>query len=60
MDIIRAYIKSALDQNKQSIYIKIPQRCLAGWKSLVCKILKSLYKLKQVKKLWNKTITKFF
>ena len=60
MDVIGTYLKSALDQNEQPIYMKISQRCQAGRKRLVCKILKSLYELKQAGRLWNKTIIKFF
>ena len=60
MDVIEAYLESALGQNEQPIYMRIPQRCLAGREGLVCKILKSLYGLKQAERLWNKTITKFF
>ena len=60
MDIIGAYLESALGQNKQPIYMKIPQGGLAGREGLVCKILKSLYGLKQAERLWNKTIAKFF
>lgn len=60
MDIIPAYLESTLGQNKQPIYMKIPQQCLLGWVRPVCKILKSLYGLKQAGKLWNKTIIKFF
>ena len=59
MDVVSAYLESALSQNKQPIYLKISQGCIVR-ESLVCKILKSLYKLKQAGKLWNKTITKFF
>ena len=60
IDVIDVYLKSALDQNKQPIYMKIPQECQAGRERLVCKILKSLYRLKQAGRLWNKTISKFF
>ena len=60
MDVIGAYLESALDQNEQPIYMKIPQGCQAGREGLVCKILKSLYGLKQAGRLWNKTIIKFF
>ena len=59
MDVIGAYLESALDQNEQPIYMKIPQGCQAGREGLVCKILKSLYGLKQVGRLWNKIIIKF-
>ena len=60
MDVICAYLESALGQNKQPIYMKIPQGCLACQEGLVCKKLKSLYGFKQVRRLWNKTIAKFF
>ena len=30
MNVIGAYLESALGQNKQPIYMKIPQGCLAG------------------------------
>lgn len=51
INIIEIYLENALGQNKQPIYMKISQKCLAGQKSLVCKILKSLYELKQARKL---------
>lgn len=60
MNVIGAYIESALGQNEQPIYMKIPQGRLADREGLVYKILKSLYGLKQAGRLWNKTITKFF
>ena len=60
IDIINAYLESIFDQNKQPIYMKIPQECPTGWKRLICKIPKSLYGLKQARKLWNKTIIKLF
>lgn len=51
IDILEIYLKSALSQNEQSIYIKIPQTCLISQESLIDKILKSLYGLKQVRRL---------
>lgn len=60
MDVIGAYLESPLGQNDQPIYMRIPQRCRSGREGLVCKILKSLYGLKQAGRLWNKTIIKFF
>ena len=60
MDVIGIYLKSLLDQKAQPIYIKIPQRFGSGQEWLVCKILKSLYSLKQAGRLWNKTIIRFF
>lgn len=59
MNIVAVYLESAHSHNEQSIDMKIYQKCLAGRIRLVCNILKSLYELKQAKKLWNKTITKF-
>lgn len=62
MDIIGAYLESALGQKKQPLFMKIPQGWQTGRDGLFCKILKSLYKygLKQEWRLWNKTIIKFF
>lgn len=42
INVVSAYLESVLGQNKQPIYMKISQKCLAGRKKLVCKILKSL------------------
>ena len=47
INIVGAYLESALDQNKHPIFMKIPQRCLVGRESPVCKIIKSLYSEKQ-------------
>ena len=60
INIINAYLESTFDQNKQLIYMKIPQGCWASQKKLVYKILKSLYRLKWVGRFWNKIIIKFF
>lgn len=60
MDVIGTYLESALGQNEQLIFMKIPQGRQTGREGLVCKILKSLYGLKQAGRLWNKTIVKFF
>ena len=60
MDVIGAYLESALSQNHHLIYMTIPKTCKIGWDELVCKIINSLYGLKQVERLWNKTFIKFF
>ena len=60
MDVIDAYLESALSQGYHPIYMRIPQGCKISRDDLVCKILKSLYELKQAGRLWNKTLIKFF
>ncbi len=60
MDVVGAYLKSALGQNEQPIFMNIRQGRQTGREGLVCKILKSFYGLKQAGRLWNKTIIKFF
>ena len=47
MYIVGAYLESALGQNEHPIFMRIPQRCLVDRESLVSKIMKSLYSLKQ-------------
>ena len=59
MNVINIYLKIIFNQNKQLIYIKIFHEYIIREK-LVYKILKRFYKLKKAKKLWNKTIIKFF
>ena len=59
MDVVGAYLESVLSQNEQPIHMRIPQGCIVREGS-VCKILKSLYELKQAGRFLNKTITKFF
>lgn len=49
---IISYLKNIISQNKETIYIKIPQRCIISNKERhACKILKILYKLKYVGRL---------
>ena len=60
IDVVGAYLKSTLGQNEYPIFMKISQGCLVGREDLVCKILKSLYGLKQAGQLRNKTIINFF
>ena len=60
MDIIGAYLESALSPDHRLNYMRIPQGCRIDRDDLVCKILKSLYGLKQAGQLWNKTLIKFF
>lgn len=60
MDMIGTFLKSAHSQNEQPIYIKLSQKCFVNQEELLRKILKSLYKLKQKRKFWNKIITKCF
>ena len=47
IDIVGAYLESALSQNKHPIFMRILQEYLISQESLICKILKSLYDLKQ-------------
>lgn len=60
INVISAYLKNCFDNKNQLIFIKILQRFRSKQERLICKILKSLYSLKQSKRLWNKTISKFF
>ena len=56
MDVCTAYLNSHLDH---TIYMSTPDG-FCNDKSLVCKLNKSLYGLKQSAKLWNDTINDFF
>lgn len=52
IDIINICLKNALKQNKwHSIYMRILYKYRTSWKNLICNIYKSLYKLKQARKL---------
>ena len=60
IDIIGAYFESFFGEHNHLIYMKILQRCKVSQERLVYKIFKSLYELKQVGRLWNKILIKFF
>ena len=60
IDVINAYLERSLKQYNHPIYMRIPQDCTIGQEGLVYKIFKSLYGLKQARRLWNKTLIKFF
>lgn len=51
LHIIGDYLEGFVGQNNHLIYIKISQRYGNWQERLVCKILKSLYSLKQAKRL---------
>ena len=59
IDVVRSYLESAIGQNKQPIYMRISRRCIVGRERLIYKLLKSLYRLKQAVRFWNKTLIKF-
>lgn len=63
VDIVDAYLESLLDDNKFPIYMKLPpemhQFCQVR-EGLLCKLLKSLYGLKQSGRFWNPNVIAFF
>lgn len=46
VDVISTYLGSTYGLNEHTIYIKISQQYFEDQKRLICKILKSSYKLK--------------
>ncbi len=63
VDIVEAYMASLLDDNKLPIFMKLPpgiqylQQIRAG---LSCRLLRSLYGLKQSRRLWNQNVIAFY
>lgn len=58
-----AYFKSLLGNNKLPIFMKLlPEihNFCQIWESLIYRLLKSLYGLKQFEKLWNQNIIAFY
>lgn len=51
MNIISTYLESFFEQSNCPIYIKISQKYKISQEGLVCKSLKSLYRLKQAGRL---------
>lgn len=63
VDIVKTYLKSQLDDNKFFIFIQLLlgmyELCQIQEK-LMCRLLKSLYGLKQLEKLWNQNVITFY
>ena len=60
---VGAYLESLLDDNEFPIYMKLPpgmHQLREIRKGLICRLLKSLYGLKQSGRLWNQNVIKVF
>ncbi len=56
VDIVGAYLESLLDDNEFPIYMKLPpgmHQFRQVREGLLCRLLKSLYGLRQSRQLWN-------
>lgn len=60
VDIVGAYLESLLGDNEDSIYMRPPPSINHARAGLYCRLLKSLYGLKQYGRLWNKNVIRFF
>ena len=60
VDIIRAYLESVLDNNEFPIYTKPPLGIERMKQGLYCRLLKSLYGLKQLERLGNQNVIAFY
>ncbi len=63
VEIVGAYLESLLDDNEFPIYMKLPpgmhQFCQVR-EGLLCRLLKSLYGLRQSRRPWNQNVIAFF
>lgn len=63
VNIIGANLKSFLNDNKFTIFMKLPlkiYKLYEIYEELKCRLLKSLYGLKQLRQLWNQNNIAFF
>lgn len=60
VDIVGAYLESLLDDNEFPIYMKPPPGIERMRKGLHCRLLRSLYGLKQSGRLWNQNVIAFY
>lgn len=60
VDIVGAYLESLLDDNEFPIYMKPPPGIERMRKGLYCRLLRSLYGLKQSGRLWNQNVIAFY
>ena len=63
VDIVGAYLESELGDNEFPIFMKLPpgmHHLRQIRKGLLCRLLKSLYGLKQSGRLWNQNFIFFF
>ena len=63
VNIVGAYLESTLNDNKFPILMKLPPgvyKFRQIWKRLLCRLLRSLYDLKQSGRLWNQNVIAFY
>ena len=60
VDIVEAYLESLLDNNEFPIYKKSPPGIEQMRKGLHCRLLRSLYGLRQSGRLWNQNVIAFY
>ncbi len=63
VDIVGAYLESLLKDNELPIFMKLPpgmHHLCQIREGLLCKLLRSLYSLRQLGKLWNQNVIVFY